>query len=139
MNMKKVLNALFKEIIQHSEENPEFRSRLERALSATTKVAIDPVPPKNEGAHFKRHRNRRPAAILDPIHLARMGEDVLRTELRKLNIEQLRDIVAEYGMDTGKLVLKWRDAERVIDRIVELAQGRAQKGSAFRDQGPSDS
>ena len=30
-----------------------------------------------------------------------------------------------------KLVMKWRDAGRIADRIVEIARGRAQKGSAF--------
>jgi hypothetical protein len=58
---------------------------------------------------------------------------VLRTALGKLDIEQLRDVVAEYGMDTGKLVIKWRTADRIIDRIVEVARQRAHKGSAFRD------
>jgi hypothetical protein len=43
----------------------------------------------------------------------------------------LRDVVADYGMDPGKLVMKWRDADRIVDRIVEVARGRAQKGSAF--------
>jgi len=35
-------------------------------------------------------------------------------------------------MDPGKLVMKWKDRDRVIDRIVEIAGRRATKGDAFR-------
>jgi len=138
MNMKKVLNALFKEIVQEADTNPAFRARLETVLGPDEKKKpesknLDAGSPKT-----RRPSNRRPPAILDPVQLARQGEDLLRSELAKLDIEQLRDVVAEYGMDTGKLVLKWRDPERMIERIVELARGRAQKGSAFRDQPPGD-
>jgi hypothetical protein len=47
-----------------------------------------------------------------------------------ISLEQLRDIVAQYGMDPGKLVMKWKDSKRVMDRIVELALVRATKGDA---------
>ena len=137
MSIKKLLNALFREIAQEANANPAFRARLEAVLvpgskSRTTKPrdqAREPHTPQP-----KRPSNRRPPALIDPVHLAREGEDVLRAELAKLDLEQLRDVVADYGMDPGKLVLKWRDAERVIERIVEVARGRAQKGSAFREQ-----
>lgn len=51
-----------------------------------------------------------------------------------LSIEQLRDIVAEQGLDPGKLVLKWKSTDRIIDRIVEISIARAQKGDAFRSE-----
>jgi hypothetical protein len=35
-------------------------------------------------------------------------------------------------MDPGKLVMKWKGADRVVDRIVELAVARSKKGDAFR-------
>jgi hypothetical protein len=38
-------------------------------------------------------------------------------------------------MDPGKLVIKWKKAERIIDRIVEISMARAQKGDAFRSEG----
>jgi hypothetical protein len=34
-------------------------------------------------------------------------------------------------MDPGKLVLKWKKPERIIDRIVETSLGRARKGEGF--------
>jgi hypothetical protein len=57
---------------------------------------------------------------------------VLRLDLSALNIEQLKDVVAQHGMDPGKLVMKWKDPARIIDRIVELAMARSTKGDAFR-------
>ncbi|EPX78861.1 hypothetical protein Salmuc_04444 [Salipiger mucosus DSM 16094] len=55
----------------------------------------------------------------------------MRSKLEPLTLEQLKDIVAEYGMDPGKLVMKWKTADRVIDRIVEYSVARAKKGKAF--------
>jgi len=136
--MKKVLNAFFKEIVQEVDTNPAFRARIEIALGLDDKKKPEAKARDAGSPHPKRPSNRRPPAVLDPVHLARQGEDLLRSELAKLDIEQLRDVVADYGMDTGKLVLKWRDAERIIERIAEVARGRAQKGSAFREQAPSD-
>ncbi len=74
--------------------------------------------------------------MLDPVQLVRSGEQVLRSNLEKLTLDQLRDIVAEYGMDPSRLVMKWNTPERVIDRIVEISIARAHKGDAFRK--PSD-
>ncbi|MBM1169925.1 hypothetical protein [Microvirga arabica] len=138
--MKKILNALFKEVIQEAETNPAFRARLEAALGLSEEGGVKPTTKLREvgSSQPKRPSNRRPPAVLDPVHLAKQGDDVLRTELSRLDIEQLRDIVADYGMDTTKLVTKWRDPDRIVERIVEVARSRAQKGSAFRDQGPAD-
>ena len=73
------------------------------------------------------------AAKVAPV-VNEVGEEVLRKSLEPLSVEQLKDIVADHGMDPGKLVMKWKDAGRIIDRIVEIAIGRAQKGNAFRPE-----
>jgi hypothetical protein len=140
VNIRKVLLALFKEIVSEADANPEFRARLEAAMDLPARTNARPAGkaaqkrPIGGTSQPKRPGNRRAPAVLDPVSLAKHGDEVLRAELSSLTIEQLRDIVAEYGMDTSKLVLKWRDPERVVDRIVEVARGRAQKGSAFREQ-----
>ncbi|MBW8282261.1 MAG: hypothetical protein K0M55_01555 [Rhizobium sp.] len=139
MNMKKVLTALFREVAREAENNPVFRKRLEAIMLPEEKSKTKSKPPASENApdaRPKRPSNRRTPALLDPVHLAKQGDGVLRAELSKLDIEQLRDVVAEYGMDTGKTVLKWRDPNRIIDRIAEVAVSRAQKGSAFREPPP---
>jgi hypothetical protein len=34
-------------------------------------------------------------------------------------------------MDQGKLVMKWKTRERIIDRIIEFSMSRAVKGDVF--------
>lgn len=58
----------------------------------------------------------------------------LRERLATLDLEALRDIVAEHGMDHDRLAMKWKDNGRVIDRIVEKVATRTAKGSAFRPE-----
>jgi hypothetical protein len=123
-------------VIEEAERNPEFEAALNDALGASLgkqklpKDSYEDGPAKTSNA--KRGKNRRPPAALDPIQVVREGEIALRAALESLSLDQLRDIVAEYGMDPTRLVMKWVDAPRVIDRIVELSTARARKGDAFR-------
>lgn len=135
MTLKKKLIALMREVIAEADANPAFRDRIAEALGGESRPARSAGrTPRGPAAAPSRKRpgNRRTPAVIDPVQLAREGEQALRDELAKLDFEQLRDVVADYGMDPGKLVMKWRDPERIVDRIVEVARGRAQKGSAFR-------
>ena len=128
MTPKKVLKDALKVILDEVDNNPEFAKRLETALGASN--AKGSAKRKNLEQGIRRSNRRTPAAF-DPIKLARDGDNVLRARLAELDIEQLKDIVAEYGMDTAKLVMKWKSPERIIDRIVEISINRAKKGEAF--------
>ena len=140
MNLRKILTALVREVADEADRNPAFRERIEQALGALAPRAHVASTPKAapKAEEPKRPSNRRAPAALDPVQLARQGEDVLRAALGQLDIEQLRDVVADYGMDTGKLVIKWRTPDRIIDRIVEVSRQRAHKGSAFREPPSED-
>lgn len=142
MTVRRVLTALMRVVIEEAERNSDFDAKVRMALDIRDgpDLSENRRAPNKEPttSATKRSSNRRPPAVLDPIRLARQGELTLRAELGRLNLEQLRDIVADYGMDTGKLVLKWRTPDRIIDRIVELSLNRAQKGSAFRETVESD-
>lgn len=139
MTLQNILNRLTKVVLEEAARNPQFKTALNDALGISTskKQTSDE---KSTGAgtsgEIKRGKNRRPPAVLDPVQLVRSGEQVLRSNLEKLTLDQLRDIVAEYGMDPSRLVMKWNTPERVIDRIVEISIARAHKGDAFRK--PSD-
>jgi len=130
MNLRKTLSALVTAITNEAAKNESFRANLERALGTNPGQAGRVQ--SQEPAGKARKGGRRTPAVLDPVELAKQGEGALRTQLTVLNLEQLRDIVAQYGMDPGKLVMKWKDTQRVVDRIVELALARATKGDAFR-------
>ena len=56
----------------------------------------------------------------------------------ELDTEQLKDIVAEHGMDTAKLAMKWKSSERLIEFIVSTVEARADKGRAFRGSSRAD-
>jgi len=130
MTLKKRLSALVSVIIEEAQKNEPFRTNVERALGINASTGVSQS--RTEGM-TKQKKGRRTPAVLDPVELARQGEDTLRAKISTLNLDQLRDIVAQYGMDPGKLVMKWKDTNRVMDRIVELALARSTKGDAFRN------
>ena len=130
MKVRRKLLELAKVIADQAERDPEFARRVGEVLG------MEERPSRNKAtsatAPTGRPKHRRPPAALDPIAIAREGEDALGSRRNQLSLDQLRDIVADYGMDPGKLVMKWKSSERVIDRIVEISMSRAQKGDAFR-------
>lgn len=77
-------------------------------------------------------RNKRKAAVLDPIKHLQEGRDKLFNLLTELDIEQLKDIIAEYGMDQAKLVMKWKNKEKIIEHIIQLSEARLNKGKFFK-------
>lgn len=82
---------------------------------------------------------RRSPGVLDPFAVyADTGESGLRQALATIDLEQLRDIVAEHGMDHDRLAMKWKSSDRVIGRIVERVEAVSSKGFAFRS-GAEDS
>jgi hypothetical protein len=122
MKLKKTLQDFVRVVADEAERNPEFRRRIEEAFG------LQPRVPK---VHPSRAVHRRAPPVLDPVNLARQGEVILRARLGELTLDQLKDIVADYGMDPGKLVLKWKTPDRVIERIVEASMGRSKKGEVF--------
>jgi hypothetical protein len=145
MSLRERLTTLAAIIANEAERNSGFRRRLEEALKpGQSGLPLLREPRRHDEqaseADSSRKGGRRTPAVLDPLDLARQSEEVLRRDLSALDIEQLKDVVAQYGMDPGKLVMKWKDATRIIDRIVELSMARSTKGDAFRaDKPPSDS
>jgi hypothetical protein len=147
-----MLTSLIRVVIEEAERNPDFESRIRDALGNIGKATSEASKTsKGESLNQelsgvgasnisggRRASNRRPQALLDPVRFAREGEQVLRAELSKLNLGQLLDIVADYGMDPGKLVMKWKAPDRVIERIVEVSLSRAHKGDAFRTKANAD-
>ena len=130
MRLRSKILRLARVVADKAERDPEFAQQIAEALGVTEShsrarqtSAREPKP---------RPKNRRPPAKLDPVSVAQQGEDALRAQLSKLTLDELRDVVADHGMDPGKLVLKWKDPARVTDRIVEISLSRAQKGDAFR-------
>ena len=83
-------------------------------------------------------RNRASLVQVDPIQLVRQGEDILRSQLERLNLDQLHDIIAAFAMDTDQHVMKWRSPELMIERIVEVSLSRAKNRGALRNADDGD-
>lgn len=129
-NLKSTLAKLAAAVAEEAACNSDFAIRLQVILGDDGgKAANKTSKPKDT-----RKGGRRTPAVLDPIDIVRSGEGTLRQELNRLEMSQLLDIVAEFGMDPGKLVMKWKDRDRVVERIIDLAVARATKGDAFRAQ-----
>ncbi|MEV6287905.1 hypothetical protein [Kribbella sp. NPDC051770] len=120
------LTRLFTAVALEASRGPRFANSLSKALRG-------PASPSSS-ARTRRPQNRRNPGPFDPfVSYANGGEIHLRTLLGALDLEALRDIVAEHGMDTDRLAMKWKDPDRVIERIVERVVDRSTKGAAFRD------
>lgn len=124
MTVEKRLRALVAEVIEEARRNPEFSTRLEQVLGGDAKP----------GAASGRRRHRRDPAPFDPFIIYQHGEQALRARLDELDIEQLKDIVAEHGMDGAKLAMKWKSADRLIELIVGSVASRSRKGEVFRGE-----
>ncbi|MGB4657831.1 MAG: hypothetical protein WBI07_01465 [Mobilitalea sp.] len=125
-NLRKNLKLLFDAIIKEAEENKEFANTLSSILDNNVNETENKT-----ASGTRRGGNRRDKAIFDPIKLAE--ENILSKEmLDALSEKELKDIIAEYGMDPSKLAMKWKDKERIIQLILDTAMRRASKGDACR-------
>ena len=135
------LERLFEEILKEVHQNPDFANRLASALDQTRETE------SSSGGDRKTRTRRRPKSstrrrgsprrqpgAFDPFAVFQEEPDALRSRLQSLNIEQLKDIVAEHGMDQAKLAMKWKKPERLIDLIAETVRDRMRKGNAFRNE-----
>jgi hypothetical protein len=124
--MKNRLKTIFSEILREVERNPEFRERIDRLIECETGRTAKREPGKRRG-------NRRTPALIDPYVEFACGEEQLRQKLQTVTVEQLKDIVSEHALDSSRLALKWKNAERLIDLIITTVRSRVQKGDAFRN------
>jgi len=132
MNTVKRLRALFREIVREAEANPTFAEQLMLALDVD-QLSVDHPKPVRLPADSARLHRRRPG-VLDPFQVFEEGGDNgLRGRLRDLSIEQLKDIVAQHGMDSAKLAMKWRTKDRLVALIAVTVKDRSHKGDAFRE------
>lgn len=107
---------LLKEAVAAARRDPEFGRALRRALD-------DALP---------KRQTRRSPAVIDVFATYQVGgESALRNALAPLDVEQLKDVIAQHQMDRSRLAMKWRTTERLVEHIVGHTVSRAHKGEAF--------
>lgn len=124
------LGLLTNAIIDEAKQNEEFARKLEQIFIGEDYRAENNA--SNNVSNPIRPANRRDLAVLDPISLIEEGEEFLTVRLHTLTDKQLKDIIADYGMDPARLAMKWKDRERLINLIIDVSGRRASKGDAFR-------
>jgi len=115
-------------VAKEAAARPSFAKALMSAMSppADKEVRGDIGPSGRAGG-------RRTAPVFDPFVIYREdGLEALRQRLEDLSVEQLKDIIAEHGMDRDKLAMKWKTPDRLVERITMTVSSRAQKGDVFR-------
>ena len=124
----RALTVTCENLLAAASKDPVLAERALRRLYADPKLAdLVQMPPG-----LKRTGRRAPAK-LDPFKiLAESGEHALTVKLTDLDPEELRDVVAQFGMDPRRLVMKWKDVQRVREHIVATTVQRSRKGDAFR-------
>jgi hypothetical protein len=132
---------LFAGVAAQAATDENFAATLAAAVGSTpNRAALTPLGPADRsharpqtthGADARIRGGRRPPGPFDPYEVYTKGEDALREHLEACNVEQLKDIIAANGMDHDRLALKWKNPQRLIERIVETVIARSQKGDVF--------
>jgi hypothetical protein len=116
------LAALVSCVASEAARRKSFGKAMLAALTPRDRLRVASAP---SGSH------RRKPGLIDPFELYRVGESELRNRLATLDVEQLKDVIAEHGMDRDKLAMKWKTPARLIERIVETVRSRSAKGDVF--------
>ena len=104
-------------------------SKAKKADLIETIAADTPLAGQQAGGKRKRM-----PSVLDPYAVARQeGETALRARLANLDVDQLKDLVHDYGMDYDHRAMRWTDQQRLIGRIIDRVDFGTTQGSAFRD------
>lgn len=127
MNLQKQLKSVFDELLAEVGRNDELRQRLADILGGTV---------AQTNASTRRSARRKPGSF-DPMAVYREQPDNLLRRLGGLSVEELKDIIAEHGMDRTKLARKWKEKDRLIELILNAVKSRSQKGDAFRAAPPT--
>ncbi len=115
-------------VAKEAAARPSFAKALMSAMSPPDNKEV-----RGDTGPSGRASGRRTAPVFDPFVIHRQdGPEVLRQRLGELSVEQLKDIIAEHGMDRDKLAMKWKTPDRLIERITMTVSSRAQKGDVFR-------
>jgi hypothetical protein len=71
----------------------------------------------------------------DPFHIYyEQGKLGLLASLQGLDINTLKAVLSEYGLDPARTYARWRKRERLTDLIVERVKALSNKGKVFESR-----
>ncbi len=135
-----LLAGVIKAVVVEAERSSRFAKALVDVVEslAPSPLSGDPVavaapPPARKRAAAPRKRVVRQPGAFDPFVVYREGGAALLTErLGSLELEQLRDIIAEQELDTRKETGRKRNLEVIVEWIVAKVEASENKGAVFR-------
>ena len=134
---EKLLKQLLNLVLEEAQANEAFGKKLEALLLPQVPEAPKDKPGKGDteeksGAKHSTTSSRRDPAVLNPTTVfMQEGEEALHARLSSLSEKELKDIIAQYGMDTKKLAMKWKSLDKLKGLIVDVSRTRAAKGDVF--------
>ncbi|MFT4126484.1 MAG: hypothetical protein QM662_09660 [Gordonia sp. (in: high G+C Gram-positive bacteria)] len=129
-----VLAALARVVVDEAERSPRFARALTDAVAAAAGVATPPaVPAARRPPASRMKRGARQPGVFDPFVVYRdCGAEGLAERLATLDLDQLRDIIAEYDLDTRRQMGRKRKLDVIAAWIVGRVEASENKGSVFR-------
>lgn len=136
-----ILGGFLAVVAEEALRNRGFAEQLNDVLNndhgGSAAAALLPVPAAPPavatGTPTRAKRSPRPPGPWDPfVVYADGGEVGLREQLGQLELEQLRSMIVEHGLDRDGRVVRLKTISKVIERIVDRVVDRATKGDAFR-------
>ena len=128
----KMLDSVWKVIVAKMETDEELSKEINGILeSYYAKEGTVTAPVKTQQPKRKSTKTKTPA-VLNPLEVARSGEDELEKQLMNLDNGQLKDIIRDYDLDPLKLTTSWRKKEKIVGHIMEVVHVRINDGRGFR-------
>ncbi|TCN56017.1 hypothetical protein EV641_103365 [Rhodococcus sp. SMB37] len=129
------LVALVRVIADEAARNKRFANAIAGALGPAAAAGnVVPAPTRQAPARqAPARRAKRAPGPFDPFEVFRDGGEAgLRDKLALLDVDRLKDIIAEHAMDYDKLAMRWRTPSKLQERIVDRVKALSTKGDAFR-------
>jgi len=120
LNKGPVIDLIVKRATDSAEQNPTTASPAE-SVPPTTKV-------QSETKAQPAKRKRRPSPVNPYVVTRESGLDGLREQLATLDIEELKDVVVEYGWNYPPPATSQKNPAKIIDRIIENTRFETSRG-----------
>lgn len=133
-----LLAKLVQVVAEEAARTPRFAKAIASALTVAAgeeELAVPmsaPAPPPVKKRATPRRPKRSPGAF-DPFEVFKeLGEEALTVRLSSLDLDGLKDIIAEQELDTHKEIGRKRNTDLIVVWVVERVKTLASKGDAFR-------
>lgn len=117
------LEKLLQVLRDQARQSTEFAGRLQEVLAP-------PPPPPEPDPPLELPKPKRRKALVDPFAVYETGwESMLRQELGRLSVDQLRDVIVAYELDPDDRSVRLKSQGKLSEWIVKAVMNRAEKRS----------